>query len=78
MAQRTKFDPDTVYHFQVPEGGRVIFDNIAYGHRATLQVPGRRAGEVLDQGAARVDPAAVPDAASRVETGEARQPGTAS
>ena len=76
MAQRTKFEPDTVYHFQVPEGGRVIYDNIAYGHRATLQVPGRRAGEVLDQGAEHVDPNEVPDAATRVETGEARQPGT--
>ncbi len=76
MAQRNKFDPDTVYHFQVPEGGRVVYDGIAYGHRGTLQVPGRRAGEVLDQGAEHVDPAAVPDAATRVETGEARQPGT--
>ncbi len=75
---RKKFEPNVTYHFQVPEGGRVIYSNIAYGHRATLQVPGSRAQEVLDQGADLVDPAAVPDAASRGETGEARQPGTAS
>jgi len=74
---RKKFVPNVTYHFQVPEGGRVIYNNIAYGHRGTLQIPGSRAQEVLDQGAEHVDPDAVPDAATRVEPGEARQPGPA-
>ena len=31
-------DPDEIVHVQVPEGGTVVYKNISYGPRATLQV----------------------------------------
>ena len=42
----------------------MLADGVSYGDRATLQVPGRVADELLEAGnVEEVDPAAVPDVA---------------
>jgi hypothetical protein len=55
-------DPDQVLHLQVAKGEVVIYDGLAYGDRATLQVP-RRDLERVEGSYAEVDPAKVPDVA---------------
>lgn len=43
----------------------MLADGVSYGDRATLQVPGRIADELLAEGnVEEVDPAAVPDVAN--------------
>ena len=57
-------DPSEMVHLQVAEGETVLYKNISYGPRATLQV---RRGD-LDRVTGKyveVDPHDVPDVASR-------------
>jgi hypothetical protein len=58
-------DPDATVHLHVKPGRTVVLaDGCSYGDRATLQVPGRSADELLEAGnVEEVDPAAVPDVA---------------
>jgi hypothetical protein len=59
-------DPDAIVHLHVKPGRAVVLaDGVSYGDRATLQVPGRIADELLAAGnVEEVDPAAVPDVAN--------------
>jgi hypothetical protein len=58
-------DPDKIVHLHVKPGRTVVLaDGVSYGDRATLQVPGRLADELLAAGnVVEVDAAAVPDVA---------------
>ena len=60
-------DPDATVHLHVKPGRTVVLaDGVSYGDRATLQVPGRIADELLATGnVEEVNPAAVPDVAER-------------
>jgi hypothetical protein len=60
-------DPEAIVHVHVKPGRTVVLaDGVSYGDRATLQVPGRIADELLAAGnVEEVDPAAVPDVAER-------------
>jgi hypothetical protein len=60
-------DPDATVHLHVKPGRTVVLaDGVSYGDRATLQVPGCIAEELLATGnVEEVDPAAVPDVAER-------------
>jgi len=59
-----KKNPDEIVHVQVAEGETVVYDNISYGPRATLQV---RRGDLdrVDGKFSEVDPHEVPDVAGR-------------
>jgi hypothetical protein len=59
-------DPNATVHLQVKPGRTVVLaDGCSYGDRATLQVPGRVADELLAAGnVEEVAPTAVPDAAN--------------
>ena len=59
-----KYDPERIYHVQVSPGGTVVYHDLAFGDRATLQVPGGDVAGVVAQGAYVVDPSKVPDAAT--------------
>jgi hypothetical protein len=58
-----KKDPNEIVHVHVKPGETVIHEGIAYGDRATLQVP-RHVAEGLKGQVDEVDPAKVPDAGS--------------
>jgi hypothetical protein len=60
-------DPDATVHLHVKPGRTVVLaDGVSYGDRATLQVPGRIADELLATGnVEEVNPAAVPAVAER-------------
>jgi len=61
MAKR---DPNEIVHLQVAEGETAVYQDVAYGPRATLQV--RRGDRDQVEGkVAEVDANNVPDAASR-------------
>jgi hypothetical protein len=61
MAAKQK-DPDEIVHLQVKPGQTVIYQDRAYGDRATLQV--RRGDlELVDGPVEEVDPANLPDVA---------------
>jgi hypothetical protein len=64
--KRAARDPDATVHLHVKPGRTVaLADGVSYGDRATLQVPGRVAEELLAAGnVEEVDPAAVPDVAN--------------
>jgi hypothetical protein len=66
-ARKKQRDPEATVHLQVKPGRTVVLaDGCSYGDRATLQVPGRIAEELLAAGGVEeVDPAAVPDVANR-------------
>lgn len=64
------YDPDQVYHCHVDEGRTVVYGGLAFGDRATLQVPGAHVESVLAQGAHVVDPAHLPDAATIGTSGD--------
>jgi hypothetical protein len=59
-------DPDAIVHVHVKPGRTVVLaDGCSYGDRATLQVRGAVADELLAGGnVEEVDPAAVPDVAN--------------
>ncbi len=59
-------DPDATVHLHVKPGRTVVLaDGVSYGDRATLQVSGRIAEELLAEGnVEEVDPARVPDVAN--------------
>ena len=59
-----KKDPNEVVHVQVRPGETVIHKGIAYGDRATLQVPRHVATEIKGQ-VDEVDPHEVPDVGRR-------------
>ncbi|MGI8462180.1 MAG: hypothetical protein ACR2OC_11205 [Solirubrobacterales bacterium] len=62
MAAKRKADPDEIIHLQVKVGETVVYNDIAYGDRATLQV---RRGD-LDRVEGKFDevkPTEVPDVA---------------
>jgi hypothetical protein len=63
--KRKQHDPDAIVHLHVKPGRTVVLaDGCCYGDRATLQVPGRIADELLQAGnVEEVNPAAVPDVA---------------
>jgi hypothetical protein len=63
MATKRQTNPDEIVHLQVQPGETVIYNNIAYGDRATLQV---RRGDLnrVDGRYAEVDPNEVPDVAT--------------
>jgi hypothetical protein len=65
--KRAARDPDATVHLQVKPGRTVVLaDGCSYGDRATLQVPGRIAEDLLAAGnVEEVDPATVPDVAER-------------
>jgi hypothetical protein len=65
-AKKKQRDPDATVHLHVKPGRTVVLaDGCSYGDRATLQVPGRIAEELLAAGnVEEVDPAAVPDVAT--------------
>lgn len=50
-------------HVHVKPGETVVVDGIAYGDRATLQVPRRVAADL--KGVEEVDPTALPDVGER-------------
>lgn len=67
MSPKAKqLEPDAIVHLQVKPGCIVVLaDGCSYGDRATLQVRGRIAEELLAAGdVEEVDPAAVPDVAT--------------
>lgn len=57
-------NPDEIVHLQVKEGGTAVYQDHAYGDRATLQVRRGDRGEV-DGPVEEVDPNAVPDVGER-------------
>ncbi len=57
-------NPDEIVHVHVKPGETVIHEGIAYGDRATLQVPRRTAAELKGQ-VDEVDPNEVPDVGAR-------------
>jgi hypothetical protein len=58
-------DPDQTVCLQVKVGATVVYNHIAYGDRATLQVPGRDADGLLATGDVyEIDPDDVPDVAT--------------
>jgi len=57
-------DPNEIVHVHVKAGETVIHNGIAYGDRATLQVPRHVAAELKGQ-ADEVDPNEVPDVGER-------------
>lgn len=63
--KRKQRDPEAIVHLHVKPGRTVVLaDGCSYGDRATLQVPGAVAEELLKAGnVEEVDPAAVPDVA---------------
>jgi hypothetical protein len=63
MTAKPKLDPDRTYHVHVNPGHTVVYGGLAFGDRATLQVPGSDVEAVLAQGATVVDPSKVPDVA---------------
>jgi hypothetical protein len=62
MAAKPKPDPNEILHLQVRPGETVRYKDIAYGDRATLQVPRWDLGRV-DGPYDEIDPAQVPDVA---------------
>jgi hypothetical protein len=65
-AKKKQRDPDAIVHVHVKPGRTLVLaDGCTYGDRATPQVPGRVADELLAAGnVAEVDPAQVPDVAT--------------
>jgi hypothetical protein len=62
MARRKQKNPDEVVHLQVKPGEVVVYQDHAYGDRATLQVRRGDLNEVEGK-YVEVDPAQVPDVA---------------
>ena len=58
-----KKDPNEVVHVHVKPGETVVHEGIAYGDRATLQVPRHVAKDL--KGVEEVDPNAVPEVGAR-------------
>jgi hypothetical protein len=65
---RPKIDPEATYHLQVKPGQVVEYNRLAFGDRATLQVPGADVEALLAGGQVElVEPHEVPDVAERPE-----------
>jgi hypothetical protein len=66
QAKRKPLDSDATYHLTIKAGRVVVYDRLAFGDRATLQVPGRDAEGLLAGGDVElVEPDQVPDVAER-------------
>ena len=64
-AKQIKLDPARVFHVQPKPGKVVVIGGLAFGDRATPQVPGSAITPALLEVADIVDPTRLPDAADR-------------